>query len=228
MTEPIDDQGVYATAELWATLRTNPAFIELMRLARVANSLTLAYPPIFVTLTDQSPRARRERFAAMVYAAALLHEGLHTAQGLGQHFRDTPQYKDGFGSILADLHIRSFRSQVLDRIRDELVFHFDRDSITKGLDAFPQGEVLIATSIDFRQGETYFDLADEALLGALFGDAPTEEAYVQRVARFLEDVTLLFNRFMRASYRLIPAALASMGCQVKPFRRPDPIADDGG
>ena len=228
MTEPIEDQGVYANAEIWATLRGNPAFIELMRLARVANSLTLAYPPIFVTLTDQSPRARRERFAAMVYAAALLHEGLHTAQGLAQHFRDMPQYRDGFGSIFADLRIRAFRSQELDRIRDELVFHFDRDSITRGLGAFPQGEVLIATSIDFRQGETYFDLADEALLGALFGDSPTEDAYVERVAQFLEEVTLLFNRFMCASHSLIPAALADMGCHRKPYRRPEAIADDAG
>jgi hypothetical protein len=228
MTDTIDDQGVYASAERWATLRADAAFIELMRLARVVNSLTLAYPPIFVTLTDQSPRARRERFAAMLYAAALLHEGLHTAQGLGQHFRDMPQYKDGFASILADPRIRILRSQVLDRIRDELVFHFDRTSLSKGLDAFPPGEVLIATSTDFRQGETYFDLADEALLGALFGDAPTVEEYVERLGQFLEDVTLLFNRFMRASHTLIPAALSRMGCHVKPFRRPDPIADDAG
>jgi len=228
MTEPIQDQGVYAAGELWATLRSDPAFLELMRLARVVNSLTLAYPPILLTLADQSPRARRERFAAMLYAAALLHEGLHTAQSLGQHFRDMPQYKAGFGAILSDPAVRAFRSNVLDGIRDQLVFHFDRKSLSKGLHAFPTGEVLIATSTDFRQGETYFDLADEALLGALFGDAPTPEAYLDRVGKFLGDVTALFNRFMRASHSLIPTALGTMGCYVKPFQRPDSIPDDAG
>jgi hypothetical protein len=228
MSDHIEDQGVYASAERWAALRTEPAFVELLRLARVTNSLTLAYPPILASLEDQSPRARRERFAAILYAAALLHEGLHTAQGLGQHFRRMPQYREGFAAIFADPIVRAFRSSTLDRIRDELVFHFDRDSLAVGLTYFPEGEVLIATAPDFQQGEIYFDIADDALLGYLFGDAPTEEVYLQRVTYLIEQVTLLFNRFMRAAHSLIPAALREMGCYIKPVARPSPPPDNAG
>jgi hypothetical protein len=160
----------------------------------------------------------------MFHAAALLHEGLHTAQGLAQHFRDLPQYKEEFANIFRDTEIRRFRTDVLDTIRDELVFHFDRDSLVKGLSHFPDGETMIAVTAgtDWSHGETYFELADDALLAYLFGDAPDEKEYLRRLAELLEQTTDLFNRFTRAAHRLIPAALRQMGCYGKPTVRPLP------
>jgi hypothetical protein len=228
MSNQIEDQGVYTSAERWATLRTEPTFVELLRLARVTNSLTLVYPPILASLEDQSPKARRERFGATLYAAALLHEGLHAAQGLGQHFRHMPQYQEGFAAIFADPIVGAFRSSTLDRTRDELVFRFDRDPLAVGLTRFAAGEMLIATAPDFQQGETSFAIADDAVLGYLFGDAPTEEVYLQRVTYLIKQVTLPFNRFMRAAHSLIPAALREMGCYIKPVSRPSPPPDDAG
>ena len=165
----MQDTAIFAPAAAWKTLRQNPAFIELVRLARVLNSLTLSYPPLLGPLEDQSPRARRERFAAMLNAAALLHEGLHTAQGLARHFRGLPQYKEEFAVIFNDPEVRRFRGDILDKIRDELVFHFDRDSLARGLSHFPEGETIIAVTsgTGWSHGETYFELADDALLAIL-------------------------------------------------------------
>ncbi len=226
IASPLQDHGVYASAEQWRALRTDPAFVELVRLARVTNSLTLAWPPLLGSLADQSPRARRERFAAIFYAAALLHEGLDVAQGLGQYFRDLPQYKNGFAAIASDPAVRALNNELLDRIRDEHVFHFDRASLATGLQHFPEGEALIATAPDFKHGEIYFDLADDALLAALFGDAPTEDEYLARVGRLMEQVSLLFKRFMQAAHSLIPAALGQMGCYVKNVDRPAAPLED--
>lgn len=214
MPPPVKDQALYAPADRWTSLRTDPAFIELLRLARVVNSLSFNYSPLLVPLEDQSPKARRDRFGAFFYAAALLQEGLHTAQSLGKYFRDLPQYKSGFATILADPEVTELRSGDLGKIRDELVFHFDRDAIAAGLAHFPGGKALIATAPGdgFKQGEIYFDGADDALLGYLYGDAPTEAEYRTRVRRLMEQVTSLFKRFMRGSHSLIPVALGQMGC----------------
>lgn len=216
------DTAIFASGATWASLRQNPAFIELVRLARVVNSLTLSYPPLLGSLEDQSPRARRERFAAMLNAGALLHEGLHTAQGLGQHFRELSQYKEEFAGMFSDPEVRQFRADVLDKIRDELVFHFDRDSLAEGLSHFSDGETMITVTAgtEWSFGETYFELADDALLAYLFGDAPDEKEYQRRVADLIERTTELFNRFTRAAHRLIPAALRQMGCYAKSVERP--------
>jgi hypothetical protein len=222
------DKGVYVSGERWRELRVEPPFIELIRLARVANSLALAYAPLLAPLEDQSPAARRDRFAAMVYAGALLHEGLHTAQGLGKHFRDLPQYREGFARLLGDKSVNEFRSRVLDRLRDELVFHSDRESIARGLAEFAEAETLILSASEFQEGSIYFDIADEAVLGCLFGSATTEADYLRSISEFLEQTTDLFQRFMRAAHSLIPAALRKMGAYSKPMARPPAPDDDAG
>jgi hypothetical protein len=227
MNEPPRDEAIYASPDRWKALRGDPGFVELLRLARVVNSLSLNYAPLMASLQDQSPKARRDRFAAFFYAAALLKEGLDTAQTLGKYFRGLPQYKAGFEAIFDDPDIKALRSGDLDKIRDQLVFHFDRDSIAAGLAHFPHGKALIATAPKGfkKQGEIYFDAADDALLAYLFGDAPSESEYLARVAHLMEQVTSLFKHFMRASHSLIPVALAQMGCHVEPFDRPQPPSD---
>jgi hypothetical protein len=66
MTTIIDRQ-ILAPAGRWAEIRTDLRFAPLIRFGRVTNSLSLAYGPLLHTLADQSPRARRERFAAFFY-----------------------------------------------------------------------------------------------------------------------------------------------------------------
>ena len=228
MTVAHDDKGLYASAKRFGALRSDPAFVEIVRLARVTNALAFAYPPLLVTLEDQSPSARRDRFAAMAYAGALLHEGLHVAQGLGKHFRHLPQYKAGFAKLLGDRKVATFRKEVLDKLRDELVFHFDAKSVATGLTKFPEEETLIASMSDARHGNIYFDFADEVVLGYLYGDAESPEEYLAHVAKFIEEIAEMLNRYMSAAHSLIPAALRKMGCTMKPFTRPESIADDAG
>jgi hypothetical protein len=205
-------------------LRTDPAFVELLRLARVVNSLAANHSTLLTPLEDQSPKARRDRFAAFFYVAALLQEGLHTAQSLGRYFRELPQY--GFGAILVDPDVADLRSGDLDQIRDRLVFHFDRHCLQQGLARFPDGKTVIATApAAWVSGEIYFDIADDALVAYLYGDAPTEAEYLARLGRLMDQVATLFQRFMRASHTLIPAALQRMGCHSEPFARPPSPTD---
>lgn len=78
--QPLTDIEIVAPHAIWPTIRDDQRFVEIMRLARATNALGLAYGPLAHTLVDQSPSARRERFAAFVYVAALLKEALDTAQ----------------------------------------------------------------------------------------------------------------------------------------------------
>lgn len=221
------DTGLYLSAADWARVRADPAFVELIRLARVVNQLTLCYPPLLAPLDDQSPRARRERAAAIVFAAALLHEGLITAEGLARHYRELPQYKEEFAPLFGDSEVQAFRASTIGRVRNELVFHVERDAITQGLAAFPSGETLVATTAerDWSHGQVYFDIADDALFGALFGDADSADSYLDELGRMLDSTSALLSRFMRASHRLIPAALRSIGAYAKPTERPLPPVD---
>lgn len=217
------DTAIVARGDTWRGLKVAPAFIELMRLARIANQLTLCYPPILAPLADQSPKARRERSAAILFAAAILHEGLHVAQSLGQHFRALPQYQEEFRALLGDRRVVSLNAALLDLLRDKAVCHVDRDLLARGLACHDGDEVTIATTPRGRwaAGEVYFDLADDAATWAVFGESGlSNEEYLKRVEDFLAGTAQIFQKFMRATHRLIPAALMAMGCEATPSRRP--------
>lgn len=217
------DFQIFAPADVWGRIRHEGRFVELMRLGRAANSLSLAWPFFTAPLDDLSPTARRGRFAALFYTAALLNEGMRAAESLGKWYRDTPQYKEGFGALSADPAIRSLRSSLLARVRNELVFHFDREPVASGLQRMPDLDWVIlsyAEETGPTHGETYFDAADDAVLGYLFGDAATDEEYVARLGDFMSEVTDFLDRFLTASHRLIAIGLIELGCEKRRVERP--------
>jgi hypothetical protein len=216
------DQGIIAPADRWSTLRTEPAFLELVRLARIVNSLALAYLPVQISLDDQSPAARRDRFSAMVYTGALLHEGLHVAQGLGKFFRDLGQYRAGFAQLFGDENVKTFRTNILDRLRDKSVFHVDRDALAVGLARCADGDRLLVSFSSDRQGHVHFDIADDALLLYLFGDGRAEADCFDDIEGFFSDIAVLHGRFMEAAHSLLPAALYQLGCVSRKVDRPLP------
>jgi hypothetical protein len=221
--QPLTDIEIVAPHDRWPTIRDDPRFIEIMRLARATNALGLAYGPLAHSLVNQSPSARRERFAAFVYVAALLKEALDTAQSLGKWFRETVQYQEGFGALLRDPAVRQLRSNDLDSLRDKLVFHFDRDAIAKGLGTFPlHGDVRILSYPDDgpKFGETYFDAADDAVLGFLFGDSASDEEYYAKIEAFMGQVSDLLHSYIKSSHSIIAIALLQLGCRKKLMVRP--------
>jgi hypothetical protein len=212
-----EETQIIAPPGSWAELRSNESFVELMRLARVANSLALAYGPLLSNVDDQSPKARRERFGGLFYSAAVLEEGLRTARTLGKWFRELEQYREGFAALFADPAVQALESTVLCLVRNEIVFHFDRTPLEIGLSRLPEAEVLLCTypSSGPEVGHTYFDVADDAMLGYLFGDAATDGEYLARLSDFMVGTSDLFNRFMKAAHRLVAAGLLSLGCKKR-------------
>ena len=219
----LKDFQIFAPAAEWKRIRGEPRFIELMRLARAANSLALAWPFLAGDIGDESPNARRGRFAALFYTAALLTEGLRTAEALGKWYSDTTQYQEGFGALLSDAKLKSFQTTLLIRIRNEVVFHFDRQSMAAGLERLPDVDWVIlsyAEDTGPTHGETYFDAADDAVLSYLFGDAVTDKEYVARLSDFMSEVTGFLDWFLTASHRLIAVGLIELGCAKRRVERP--------
>jgi hypothetical protein len=152
-----------------------------------------------------------------------MKEGFDTAQSLGRWFRDHKQYKEGFGPLFSDERVKELRSTSLDALRNKFVFHFDRDAIRDSLLTFPTtGDVRI---LSYPQagpavGETYFDAADDAAMGHLFGDSVSDEEYFARLGAWMNEVSDLLKRFMAATHRLIAIGLVDLGCYQRNMKRP--------
>lgn len=192
-------------------LRTDRAFGILLNLARLTNALTIGRWALLAPLRWQSPRLRRERFAALLYTGALLHEGLRLAEALPAFYRHLPQYRAGFGEIQADSKVRHLRKRYLKRLRNKVAFHFDHDVPATVLPRLRNSEYHFATGRGGAIAAIYFDLADDVVTDFLLGKSSSDAEYVQKLDEFMTGTADLFKRFMIASHRLIPAALREQG-----------------
>jgi hypothetical protein len=170
----------------------------------------MAYPVLMIRVEYQSPRARRDRTAAFLYAGGVLVEGLKVSRSLGKHFRHLPQYRSGFGAIHADKAVQVLERRFLQRLRDKAAFHFEREVFVHALPELEYDPVRLASARGFRVGAIYFDFVDEATLVYLTG-AKSDDQHLQLLEEYMLGTAELANRFLRAAHSLIPRVLREIG-----------------
>jgi hypothetical protein len=213
------DQEIFFTQTQWKALAQDERLWELLALARVTNALAQAYQGLMISFKHQSPRARRNRNAALLYAAALIFEGLQVSRRLAKHYRDLPQFKSGFGILHADPKTKSIEHSLLKPLRDKTAFHFDRDVFQKAALLIEFPEVRVASARGWKPAAVYFDLADEAIFAYLTG-AKSDQEHLAKLADFMVSTARLVNSFLRSSHRLLATAFRQMGGQMRPITPP--------
>ena len=200
------------TPEEFAKVRLDPRLPPLLTLARVANALSLSHHSLSMPMTWQTPRIRKQRTSGLLYAGAVLFEGLKVAEALKAHFGHLPQYQNGFHPILADRDVQRLRSGFLKPLRDQFTFHFDPKVPAKVLRTNEETEnVVFLSAKEENAGGTYFDIADAISIQYLIGDVSDDAEAHERLEEFMVGTSNLFNRFTIASQRLIPAAFFELG-----------------
>jgi hypothetical protein len=211
------DKEIVFSAEQWRQVRTDERLIGIATLARATNALAMAYPVLMTPVTYQSPRARRDRTSAFLYAAAVLFEGLQVSRGLTRYFKDLPQFQAGFALIHADRAVQTLETRFLKRLRDKAAFHFDRDVLAKGFKELDFEDARFASGRGWRTGSTYFDIVDDAVLVFLTG-ASSDNEHLELLDHYMTSTAALANRFLIASHRLIPRVLRLLGARMRTIR----------
>lgn len=216
---PTRDWEVFIPSAQFERLKSDKRMHALIGLGRITNALSLGYASIMAPVDYSSPRSMRERSGAFLYTGAMLAEGLHFAQALGQYFRDLPQYQNGFAKILGDPEVKRLRSRYLKPLRDKATFHFDLDVVPEALGRMQFKDYVLARGRGKTACQIYFPLADDVVHAFLVGPHKDDAEYLKKLEEFMMGSSELYGRFMRAAHPLIPAALLTMGAlrrTVKP------------
>lgn len=198
-------------------LRTNENFLELLALARVLNALRFFHKTAMDSYALSGPVRARSSINSFLYAGSVLYEGFHTVEKLGKDLKSLDSFKSGFGVLLKDQTVRSFRNSVLHKMRNKFVFHFDVRVAKEALKEFQLPEYKFASGIGKAGGEMYFGLADEAMLNYLLDPVQNEpeENLKQRYEKILQETVELMGRFIMSAERLMADVLSNMGFSVK-------------
>ncbi len=188
----------------------------VLAISRATNSLTLVRGPLLHDADDFSPQAARERFAALFLAAAVLYEALNSAEELGDAYAGKASFDEGFGRLLADEKVSTFRERTLQRFRHKGVFHYDAGFFRKAISRLHLEEHIVGIHASTTVADTYISLSDDLLFDHLMGPFSTDADKVSAWEAFMEELTDLMNEFLKASHRLVSMVLGELGA----FRRP--------
>lgn len=198
-------------------LRTDERFIAILNLARISNALLFCQIPALEVGKKNTPSAGRQLINSFLYASAILYEGLNRADSLGKYFKDLDSFKNGFAIILKDEKIKRHRNAVLDTLRNQFVFHFDKDIIPETLKDFVLPEYIFAISNGLKRKDIYYNLADEIVLDYLLRDIKDDQEKAKRFKEIIKQTTELMVSFSKATDDLIQEVLIEMGWVLKKF-----------
>src|SRR6266576_969782 len=204
---------VSCTPEQFIALRTQPAFQQLVALARWANacrSITAAIPERPTT----TPAGHRQRRSTILFISALLYEGWKLVKRMRQHYRTYDSWKKGFDPILKDRRFAQLVENRLGPLRSQTVFHFfEAETARRLAEHEPDGPVVFVTARGNDSLEASYDLADIIAVRTLCGDpAPTSALELFTRADDIEAlITQLARQFFKATDELIVEALGRMG-----------------
>jgi hypothetical protein len=192
-------------------VRKDPCFGPLLAVSRAANAITIARGPLVVDWKDTSPLASRERFAALFYVAAVLVEALKASETLSKHYKGVQQFDEGFGRLLSDASVSTFRSKTLKRFRDKGTFHFDGGFFRAAATQLPTEEIILATIQSNQIQDIYLNVPDDLLFAHILGPFPNDESMASVFEEFATTTVSVMNQFLESAHRLIPVALLRLG-----------------
>jgi hypothetical protein len=198
-------------------LRTDDRFLGLLTLARVVNALRFCQKAAIDAKDTPGPAGARSRINSALYASSVLYEGFLVIEKLGRYFRDLNSFKTGFGALLRDKAVGTFRESVLKRMRNKFVFHFDQGVARESFNHFELPEYNFASGTGRTSGEMYFGLADEAVMNYLLQPAENEsdESLKGRCEKTLQNITQIMGRFTESAERLMADVLDGMGFSIR-------------
>ena len=175
MNNDSDFLKIYATKEGFDNLRSDKKFAALLNLARTVNAVYFCFKSLLDHSGDETPAGQRQHINAFLFAAGVLHEGFCVADRLEKHFGERDSYRNGFGKLLADPNTQQLRKNILKRMRDKFVFHYDKDVAEQILKTLDLNEYVFATGTGGKRKGTYYNLADEIVINYLLNDVPADE-----------------------------------------------------
>jgi len=214
----IDHSGrreLYWTPAQFAALRDDEAFWYLLALCRAVNAIKAAQVQAIGSRDSTSPGASRQRIAGFFNLAATLFEALEFSKRLGKHFKSLASFS-GVAALHRNKQILTLTSEILEPIRNTVVFHFDLDVMPRSrLTLAPDNFTFARWDYDDVESGIYYDLADLAALHTVLGSPASPEQFFDRIEVFLSGVISAARQFSKAAEDLIQEYVTGVGIEER-------------
>jgi len=190
----------------------------LLTLGRIVNALRFAQQAVTDIRDPDKPAGDRQRVNSFLFLGAILCEGMGFVRNqLGKHFRHLTSFKKGFQELFRDQGVEDLlRRDTGDlwKLRNKIVFHYDRESVQQGLTNIPSAErnnVPFVRGYQHRRGDIYFSLCDDVVVRYLVGPVQEESEFLAKLKQLMHKALQFSYRFGSAAEELITDGLKELG-----------------
>ena len=194
----------------------------LLTLGRIVNALRFTQQAVTDIRDPDKPAGDRQRINSFLFLGAILCEGMGFVRNqLGKHFRHLTSFKKGFQELFRDQAVENLlRSNMgeLWKVRNKIVFHYDRESVQQGLTNIPtveRNKVPFVQGYQDRIGDVYFSLCDDVVVRYLVGPVQEESEFLAKLDELMGKALQLSDRFGSAAEELITDGLKELGWVAK-------------
>jgi len=216
MQNPEDfDWEIVCDRKTFESQKSDPAFQSIVVLSRAVNAIRFSVSALISIEGDNSPAALMQRINSFLYSSALLFEAFKHVQQTRDALAKYSKYKATLGVLLDDKEVVYLRKK-LDPLRNQGVFHFNKDFIPKRVARLPvdsDGWYRFGRGRGSSAGLSYYDLSDRALLHAIVGGSDDE--FQARYEVLQRKMTKILNKFIDGADQLIDSALQENGWTVR-------------
>jgi hypothetical protein len=210
MAHPTGRWEISVHQEQFEKIRSNPRLALLVTLARVVNALRFCHLAVVSLGDEDTPSDQRQRVNSFLFTSGILYEGLKVAGVLGKHFGSRDSFK-AMAAVLGDTRAKQLREGVLRKLRNKVVFHYDDDVAPQALGQLELNRYVFATGLGSKNGDVYYNLADEVAVNHVVGQPTTVEAERETLHSMIRDITDVTVAFLDASEHLMVDALGDLG-----------------
>lgn len=212
---------ISCSREAFEAHRHDPRLHRIVTLARIVNSIRFTDSAAFDRHGEDTPSAQRQRAGSFLYLTGILYEAFRFADRLGEQFRESEAFRAGFAQLLKDPVVRRLRDGLLNRLRNEAVYHHDDAVYSEGMALIKAQEYLFLSAASKKASDAYYDLADLAILRYAIGSDADSETFLRELSDSMIKVLEVANRFASCAETLIREVLNTM-----PWMTVGPSSDD--
>lgn len=233
MNEQNLDLLITISPEEFDRIKTDPAFVNLMILARATNAINFCIS-VMKSASEESkssdaPAGSRQLLNAFLFSCGMLYEGLNITSGLGRDFHDLESFRNGFQQLWANPithRLRQGPNGPLCEARNRVAFHFLRDDMMgatlRGINAEASDQIVFASAKrrdpskpGVAPNDVYYTFADEVAVNYLAANPGAGQTAEEKVVADWQDITYLLNLYLTCANSLIEEVVAQKGWNVE-------------
>ncbi len=204
---------ITCSEENFNSIRNDASFLEVVRFARILNTIRFLQVAFAESEDDGTPSYKRFRTNTFLFTGAALYEAKKSVRRTDSPLNEYETHEK-LESFLNSDEMAEINPYI-DKIRNRIVFHHDPTIASRALNSFIPPEYSFSEGYGKSSKQLYFHLADHISLHFLFMDKKGKVLEEEAIGKVIQQTVRLAMEFASIGEKLVGEVLLKNGWEIE-------------